>query len=353
MSTTETLDGWIKSHYRALTVNPRLHALCCPRRLSPPGGMQSPTLVGGYLYSLLGPGYLKTEEQHFRFPIEANIQNLAYQVVNQDVPVYYVAEGFLRAVAATKMPNDAQIDELKWPRDAMVLMLPPAFMREYLGCDIGPVLASRITGGVNRCDKFQAPEILVPLDKVSWCYYAGDAVGVRTYASSYWCKDTIGATDSSTAYPYTDYMTSGALKSVNGAEITTKMSALLFRLLCVLTFRDNLIDHAVIERPASVTPKHGPRPAIWTANKIGYRYKLEQPVRGGTHASPSMHVRERHWAYVAVGKRADLVPMSAMPVGADNEIDWSKVNPETAEKFKRTHRRTWIDTIYVLGQKHD
>ncbi len=58
---------------------------------------------------------------------------VAYQLIRYRVPIYFIDQQFVRAVAATNLPHDFTLNDLHWPMPAMVVGFPAQFMQEYLG----------------------------------------------------------------------------------------------------------------------------------------------------------------------------------------------------------------------------
>jgi hypothetical protein len=55
---------------------------------------------------------------------EITAHAILYEVIRYKVPIYYVADAFLRAVAATDLPKDFTLHDLHWPMPGMVLGFP-------------------------------------------------------------------------------------------------------------------------------------------------------------------------------------------------------------------------------------
>ena len=102
-----------------------------PRRIVPPGGYHSPKLVAASLFTILGENGLKLRANEFIAPTAITAQEIAYEVTNNSVPIYYVSDALSRAVAATELPSGIKIEDLNWPMPALVLGFPQRFMLEY------------------------------------------------------------------------------------------------------------------------------------------------------------------------------------------------------------------------------
>lgn len=318
-----------------------------PRRIVPPGGYHSPRVIAASLFTILGENGLKLQAGDFIAPTAITAQEIAYEVTNYDVPVYYVSESLTRAVAATELPSGIRIADLNWPMPAMVLGFPQRFMLEYLGLDVCYVYAAHLAAGPHRSKHIPfAPVIETPADKVAWFWFSWSMRGLESFVSSFWTKDDIDQTLA--AYPYTDFTNAAPGVVAKNRDATDKVSALMLKLLCVLNWRENLIEPAHCIRPARI--KGGvQRPALWAPNVIGrtYRPRREPATTAGTHASPRLHWRRGHAAFQVVGRREDLVPVALLPSIAKGEIDWSGVDESTRTRFWKSHRRVWIDPVLV------
>lgn len=166
-----------------------------PRRIVPPGGYHSPKLIAASLFTILGENGLKLRDGDFVAPTAIAAQEIAYQITNLDVPIYYVSEALSRAVAATELPSGIKIEDLNWPIPAMVLGFPQRFLQEYLGLDVCYVFAARLAAGLHRSRHIPfAPVIETPADKVAWFWFSWTGRGLEAFTSSFWCKDDIDLT---------------------------------------------------------------------------------------------------------------------------------------------------------------
>jgi hypothetical protein len=166
-----------------------------PRRIVPPGGYHSPKLIAASLFTILGENGLKLRAQEFIAPTAITAQEIAYEITNHNVPIYYVSEALSRAVAATELPAGIRIGDLNWPMPALVLGFPQRFMLEYLGLDVCYVFAARLAAGAHRSRHIPfAPVIETPDDKVAWTWFCWTARGLEQFVSSYWLMNSWTAT---------------------------------------------------------------------------------------------------------------------------------------------------------------
>lgn len=317
-----------------------------PKKRQAPGAYHSSKEIAAGLHVMIGENADDIAFGKNVIPQRVTAQAVCYAVINQDVPVYYVANEFIRAVAATELPKDLRIEELKWPMPGLVFGFPTKFMHDYLGIDTCYVYACQQWKKPMTCKYFPgAPEIEATQDKVSWMWYAWKNGRVENYVSSFWNETLADAITKD--FNYTDW--TGASKDVvaKNKEATDKVSLLMLKLLCVLNWRDGLIGEEKLGRPAKV--KHGvERPAIWSPIIIGANYRIARKSAGdGTHASPQLHRRAAHWTYQVIGKKDEFVSVAALPRTPDGYINWLNVDEATKQGFWRTHKRIWIDHVLV------
>jgi len=229
-----------------------------------------------------------------RLPTEITAQAILYRIINHRVPVYYVAEEFIRAVAATDLPHDFTLADLHWPMPAMVIGFPVGFMREYVGRETCYVCATEFAAGDHSCRFLpSAPVITMPKAKVAFCWYACVDGELESFVSSYWQEDHVD--EITRKYGYTDYTGADAPKVQEDKECCERLSVLMFKLLVVLNTRPNLVAPATCIRRAC-DRKGKLRSELWSPNIIGaaYRAARENTAPTGTHASPRLHWRRGH-----------------------------------------------------------
>ena len=271
----------------------QLAALLEPRRILAPPGYHSIKCVSAGMFTLLGNRVFKEAVGLPQVPTEIAAHVIAYQVVRYRVPVYFVDEDFIRAVAATDLPHDFTLDDLHWPMPAMVLGFPARFMQEFLGRDVCYVYAANCDAGDYSAPALPGcPTITVPRAKVGWQFYCWHEANLESFVSSYFRGDRVDETIQN--YNYTDY--TGIKDEVGIAtdkEIADRLSALMLKLLVVLNTRPQLVEPARCVRPGKV--KHGRvKHELWSPNLIGRGYRTARENCGGTHASPRLHWRRGH-----------------------------------------------------------
>lgn len=246
---------------------------------------------------------------------------IAFKCTMEQMPVYYVTEDFIRAVAATDPPPDMMISDLHWPRKAMVLGFPVKFMREYTGRDISYVCAADLPQGDYRVDFPNTPTITVPGSKIGVMHFSGaEGTRLNTLVSAFPYTEPMGGVFD--RWGYTDFsrtMSPDAVKS--DQECLNKVTALVMKLLLVLGTKTAFVEDGVCTRPGKIK-KGKTQHELWSANVIGRMFvpkrinadqdeTKDEIDRMGIELPRSavrMHWRRGHLRRQAVGPRKDVAP---------------------------------------------
>ena len=327
-----------------------------PRRINPPGGYHTPKVVAATMSAFFSNVGI---EQALGIPMlqtQITAHAILYDIIRYKVPIYYVDDGFIRAVAATELPRDFTLHDLHWPMPGLVLGFPVQFMRDYLGRDVCYVYAADLKEG----DHAPPPDLdSVPFvgkhwtvttpDKVAFLFNAFSKEGLGSWVSAYRKSDRVN--EAITKYAYTDYTFSDKARIKADEQATQRVATLIFKLLVVLNTRPALVEPGGIERSEKRHPKTGEitRSELWRANIIGAKYRVLRSPGIGTHASPKSHWRKGHLAHQRIGstKATDFVPINSLPRREDGEIDWLAAPEEMRRAFWRSHKRIWIEPTLV------
>ena len=331
-----------------------LRGLYEPRRVSPPGGYTAFSHVAAGLFSPVGECSYKAVCNAAFVDVDICALAVVAQVMKYHVPVYYVAEAFARAVAATDLPHDFTLDDLHWPMPGMVLCFPTRFMHEYTGgYEVSGINAARFDDGVElTCPApLNKQRVYVPKAKVGWHFYRyAPATGMlENFTASYHLDKRVD--EAITSYSYTDYTeATDTVKMKEDENVLNKISALVMKLLVVLNTRPSFVVPGKVTRPAKM--KHGKLKycELWSPNVIGAAYKIMRGAPGdGTHASPHWHFRRGHLTHQRRGsmKNPDFIKIGSLPRCEDGQIDWLNVDAETKTKFWACHERKWLEPILV------
>lgn len=261
---------------------------------------------------------------------------IGFKCLMEQMPVYYITEDFIRAVAATDPPPDMVISDLHWPRKAMVLGFPVNFMREYTGRDISYVCAADLPAGDYSVPFPHTPIITVPNSKIGVMHYCG-AVGTRlsTLVSAFPYTEQLGGVFD--RWGYTDFTRTLSDDEVKSdAECLNKVTSLVMKLLLVLGTKTTFVEHGVCTRQAKLK-KGKVQQELWSANVIGRMFvprrvanpeqedakdeidRMDIRLRTGVR----MHWRRGHVRRQQVGPRKDVAP------------------------DQRQHKNIWIEPVIV------
>lgn len=322
-----------------------------PRKICAPQGYSPFKNVACSLFAILREASLKAQLNVQLLPIEVTGLSISYQVLKYGIPVYYVAEEFIRAVAATELPSDFTIEELHWPMPAMVLGFPVKFMQEFIGHPISYVNCATFADDmVCKYPGNEFPnllEIYVPKAKVAWQFYDVAHGHLESFVSAYHVTEHVNEAIGN--YPYTDY--TGAPEAHVAADENSlrQLAALVLKLLVILNTRPSLVMSGSIERKLKM--KHGKvkHREIWSPSVIGATYRAQRQEPVGTHASPRWHWRKGHLTHQRKGslKSPDFVSMSSLPRRENGQVDWDSISLETKQKFWACHERKWLEPTLV------
>lgn len=307
---------WEKKIQEHKKMIPQAWKAVCPRRYTPPNGYENPQLYSGSIINVLMRLATNNISQDF---ISGTIATIASQLVEYQVPTFFIMEDFARAVAATE-PPDYAISDIHFPMPAMVFMLPLAFTREYSGYDCRMMAVAKVPIGqypkqehigelgiirkvVNDCERFMA-HYLVPIDGIEVDYTA--TYPTEKKISQVTVEGSRVIADNWDVYAAKMGLTLRDEKQ--DSEFNTKMNAFALRLLLAMTARPNLIEKGVCLREEKVK-KHGKGyDALWTPNTVGRGYRLvynrdidRKEVESGVHVR--MHWRRGHFRKQPYGMR--------------------------------------------------
>lgn len=228
-------------------------------------------------------------------PTEITAHALAYQIIGQGVPIFFVQDEFARAVVETDLPHDFTLEDLHWPRPGMVLGFPARFMSDYLGRETCYVYAANCDAAHYRLPQDRdCPIVTILQGKVGWQYYSWLNGRLESFVTSFFRGERLDEVIARNRY--TDFT---GIKDQAGIEAdrvaADRVSALMLKLLVILNTRPSLVEFGTRARPARC--KHGriKQRELWSPNVIGWKYRhIPQAGSDGSHASPRMHFRRGH-----------------------------------------------------------
>jgi len=327
-----------------------------PKRLVPPGGYHSPKVIPAMLYSTL---YEVAERDRKNLPImptEVTLQSIFYRILNHQVPIFYFAEDFVRAVAATDLPKDIFIGDIHWPMPAMVFAFPSRFMRSYMGKDVTYVYGADFPSGEYRpppwlpLTEIGARPVIATPDRLAFSYQTREQGVMGGFVTALYKKELLRDVNK---YGYTDYTNASPAQVASDDEQCQLVVKLVLKLLVVLGTRPHYIERDYVERPAKKNQRTGKieQHELWRPNMVGFGFKPQRLAGDGTHASPHWHWRRGHVTHQRTGPAEGFVSISTLPRISEGpeegEIDWLKVSPEVRAAFWRCHERRWLPPILI------
>lgn len=227
-----------------------------------------------------------------------------------DWPLYWVGRDMLIAAMASDLPDDIDIADVKWPRDAMTFMLPLETLRDGNGY-IEFLTIARHTEPLDEIDAILAKNSGTP----KFCHsYAGFAF--------------IGSFHSSEAYNLSTYKLAGSLASIptrtlearpedrpaydltgvdfhKAQQSVANITKTAINLMLIMQARRELISGGGAIKKVKAKKKGQSRATLWSPLWIGkdYRFQTEKHSGEGTHASPRLHWRRGYWRNQAWGER--------------------------------------------------
>ncbi len=352
------LSAWMRHEYEQHLEGKFWQNIFEPRKIAPPGGYQTPKVVSTGMASFFANVGAKERLGLSILDIEITAHSILYEVLRYKVQTYYVADNFIRAVAATELPKDFTLHDLHWPMPGMVIGFPTKFMQEYTGRDICYVYAADLKAGDHEAPAMlrtvpgtgSLKTITTP-DKVGFMFYSWNKGRMGSYVNAYLKKDRVD--EAITKYAYTDYTYGTPEQNKDDERATQLISSLMFKLLVVLNTRPALVVPGKMARPQKRHPKTQAvtQTELWNPNIIGAAYKvIRQPTAPtGTHASPRWHWRRGHITHQRRGsfKNPDFVSIGSLPRREDGEVDWLQVSQETRERFWACHERRWLEPTLI------
>jgi len=327
-----------------------------PKRLVPPGGYHSPKVVSAMLYSTLFEVAERDRRNLPIMPTEVTLQSIYYRILNHQVPIFYFAEDFVRAVAATDLPKDIFIGDIHWPMPAMVFAFPNLFMRSYTGRDVTYVYGADFPSGEYRppawlpLTEIGARPIIATPDRLAFAYQTREQGVMGGYVTALYKKDLLRDVNK---YGYTDYTNASPAQVASDDEQCQLVVKLVLKLLVVLSTRQQYIERDSIQRPAKKNQRTGKQEQheLWTPNMVGFHFKPQRLAQEGIHASPHWHWRRGHVTHQRHGPVEGFISISTLPrisEGPDKgEVNWLDVSPEMRAAFWACHQRHWLEPMLI------
>lgn len=315
-----------RSHLALFEKDP-VFDLVSPRSYCVPNGYVSPKILGVTILSSLLASRLPPEMM--THPI-LHRMILGWELVEQDVPLYFVGRDFITDVTYSKPPLEMPMGELAFPFPAVSYALPEDFSRAYFGSGVVVpfISACKRAGG-----EVKPPERILQHPKLR------DSWPVRGPAGELFIVSGTVFFPNGSAVDYTACLQSqttlGEGLSLpsdfepHGIDVLTHEIFLRREDKDTTLEEDRLFLHGIIrlavwlllgtmampehvEAPIAVYPPKklgGGRMTggTWQPRWLGRKYIMDRPHQGGTHASPRVHRKSGHFKRVRFGEKRSQV----------------------------------------------
>lgn len=283
---------------------PNLRALAYPKDLKVPDGYASPEVFEMSAYASCH--YMLTGGTEDMDPTMFAVYAATLALTRYQVPTYFVSRELCEALLRTRPPEDLRFNELYYPMQSMLFMLPKEFAVEYFGIPVLYITTSVIDGqgAFLRSPyrfKDRKPREIENLSKDSlWLttafsledvpsHYHGRApMSGQVKQLMNWQHHIINKNDGSEA-------TDEEVKQTG--NFVSKLTSLSCNILLGITAEKELITREHILVPAKKDGGEVVRRALWRPNFVGerFRIKYEHISPAGHHRSPHAHWRIGHW----------------------------------------------------------
>lgn len=260
-----------------------------PRKYSCPGGYTSPKVAARVFACHCKPEFVIAANGGRPIPgrSDAHVFVVGACLARLGMPTYWVDRELAAAAAQTAPPETLKLEDLKFPMDGMLFMLPegtldpPGQPSSWLG--VSKILAKNGGWSVGFVSGGSGPTYSVTL-RASEPLSSFDSLDFETISP------VTGEVDPS-------------LTSPEDTKFTKKMCHLGTTIIMLMAARPELV---AVETARDATPTADGRTSrnkLFRPNWIGrgYRAARKEGLPEGTHASPHMHWRRGHWRHQPFG----------------------------------------------------
>lgn len=255
--------------------------------------------------------------------------------LNLSCPTYFIAPQFCAAINATNPPEDLTIEDMHFPMESMLLVLPLEFIQATYKWMIPFICVGRLPAGDHPIHPAVADTSHLQPGSVGCAgrmlsvhapFFPEDGMGI-SYGAWYPLKmsireitnpeddrfsDDLGLQKNFYAERFSPEMAERLFKhdapqptKEEDKELPKKLTLLALKIVLAMTARPQLISTGVQTRKELTKKGEVVRDALWSPNFIGKDYRIQRQSGeslGGTHASPRVHWRRGHWHNVVHGK---------------------------------------------------
>ena len=291
-----------------------LFKLCYPRRIIPPSDRyRNPRLYAADGSSVLARALLgETRHNHVIGGIDIAVNRL----VELNVPTFFIADQFFRAVASTDL-DELDLKEIKWPLDAMLFCLPADTSKEILGVEVPWITIARIPKGQFR-PKYSQIYTIVEADRLAIHFPV-------FHRGAILCEDFGGLwpldgklNDLINSEPFADYVPefvkakAGHVDLEEDRRVSDRVMRIAMLLLLAIVSRPNSVQMGRVVRPVKDNQANPAKnqDELWSANVIGRDFKMKKAEGVGsepTGRTLRVHIRRGHFRHQRHGIRNSLI----------------------------------------------
>lgn len=293
---------------------PALWRICFPRHYVPPNGYPNTKVAAT---STAGQLLGSVEGRMNKTMVDTVL--ISWKLVELGMPTFFVGHDIIADLAQSEPPADMRLNELHWPHDAMIFMLPESFQRSYFHRVVPFVAIARQPTG--RLEPPAIVQRVLPDSPPIGIEVTGNHTMIFTapiffspqkpvdYAGSWPIDAVVGdVVRDPQFYDSTESNATGFLNDVEvplkeeDIELTNKIFMVGLWLLMLLNAEPQHLELGAVACARKPKHAHDPKGSndLWSPNLIGRAYRRVE-WQGGTHASPRAHSRRAHWTHVAHG----------------------------------------------------
>lgn len=278
-----------------------------PRRIAPPNGYPSPRHWWAESTVKAMSNYYDKEQRFANEERQRDVQMFALthtKLTDIDAPTYFVSDSLIDALERTDVEQTIPMEELQWPHDAMLFVLPSSRRFAEISGILGkPSYITMFTIVKVQHEKFGHSYIVTMID----------SDGMSCY-SHYPCSGTYG--DQLKQYG-DNFILSNPLayyRSELGMEITDEKLAedrrqigetvrLAWKILCAMNASNETvrIGGGILREARAVSGRKGARKAMWSPIILDLAEKPQGEDGESTGAGVRLHWRRGHFRRQAHG----------------------------------------------------
>lgn len=240
---------------------------------------------------------------------------IVHSMIDMEVPTYFVSRNIMQSLINTDLPKDFQVQEMPWPLDAMLFVIPESALQSPDG-DVKFLAVAKIAAGkrmtcpwlrwdngdfsdyiLNPDETFDGPDSVALLAMTDtgklfeWsCPINATSIHDATQTKAFSIDLTV------------DKRADGMTSEEDEQFASSNLPRAAFQIILAMLAAPEMIEAGVVCRQAS--EKKGKRQcAIWHPNFFGKAYRRYDEVIGesGTGSKRRVHWRRGHFRHQRIG----------------------------------------------------